>query len=150
MVNIKWEPTTSRLSDLEWTQFWVRDDEKHCILKLVVWWPQKVVCIPSLRGRTQSLSSLLNTVTCPSRCPMTCLTLTSRLSDLKRTHYWVRNDEKNMSFEFKIFFRLGRAPIFGLKMTPLNHMHVLRPTPGIDSPRCFSYHSPLRDCLLVH
>ena len=25
---------------------------------------------------------------------MTCLVLTSRLSDLKSTHYWVRDDEK--------------------------------------------------------
>ena len=48
----------------------------------------------SLRVRTQSLSSLLNTIDYPSRCPMTCLALTSRLSGLKSTHYWVRDDEK--------------------------------------------------------
>ena len=48
--------------------------------------PKKVGCMPSLRGRTQSLTSLLNTVTCPSRCPMTGIVPTSRLSDLKRTH----------------------------------------------------------------
>ena len=42
--------------------------------------PKKIICTLSLRGRTQSLYSLLNTVTCPFRCPLTCLILTSRLS----------------------------------------------------------------------
>ena len=56
--------------------------------------PKKIICNLSLRVRTQSLSSLLNTIDCPSRCPMTCLILTSRLSGLKSTHYWVRDDEK--------------------------------------------------------
>ena len=60
--------------------------------------PKKTICNPSLRVRTQSLPSLLNTIDCPSRCPMTCLILTSRLSDLKRTHYWVRDDEKSILF----------------------------------------------------
>ena len=54
--------------------------------------PKKTICNLSLRVRTQSLPSLLNTIDCPSRCPMTCLILTSRLSDLNRTHYWVRDD----------------------------------------------------------
>jgi len=54
--------------------------------------PKKTICNLSLRVRTQSLSSLLNTIDCPSRCPMTCLILTLRLSDLKSTHYWVRDD----------------------------------------------------------
>ena len=58
---------------------------------LVVWYPQKIVCILSLRGRTQSLSSLLNTVACPCRYPTTCLVLTSRLSGLKRTHHYTQN-----------------------------------------------------------
>ena len=53
---------------------------------------KKIICTLSLRVRTQSLSSLLNTIDCPSRCPMTCLILTSRLSGLKSTHYWVRDD----------------------------------------------------------
>ena len=54
--------------------------------------PKKIICNLSLRVRTQSLSSLLNTIDYPSRCPMTCLVLTSRLSGLKSTHYWVRDD----------------------------------------------------------
>ena len=63
--------------------------------------PKKRICNLSLRVRTQSLPSLLNTVTCPSRCPMTCLILKSRLSGLKRTHYWVRDDEKSRLFGLK-------------------------------------------------
>jgi len=54
--------------------------------------PKKMICMLSLRVRTQSLSSLLNTIDWPSRCPVTCLILTSRLSGLKSTHHWVRDD----------------------------------------------------------
>ena len=55
--------------------------------------PQKNL-YPVTRGRTQSLYSLLNTVPCPFRCPLTCLVLTSRLSGLERTQHWVRDDKK--------------------------------------------------------
>ena len=49
---------------------------------------------------------------------MTCLVLTSRLSDLKRTHHWVRDDEKTMLFELKKnFFRLRRAPSSGISLS---------------------------------
>ena len=63
------------------------------------------------------MPSLLNTVTCPSRYPMTCLILTSRLSDLKRTHYWVRDDEKSRLFGLKNLFRLRRAPSSGISLS---------------------------------
>ena len=86
---------------------------KNNILKFVVWYPQKVVCILSLRGRTQSLPSLLNTVTCPSRYPMACLILTSRLSGLKRTHYWVRDDEKSRLFGLKKTFSPAASTLIG-------------------------------------
>ena len=79
--------------------------------------PKKTICNLSLRVRTQSLPSLLNTIDCPSRCPMTCLILTSRLSDLKRTHYWVRDDEKSILFGVKKKFRLRRAPSSGISLS---------------------------------
>ena len=80
--------------------------------------PKKMICNRSLRVRTQSLSSLLNTIDCPSRCPMTCLILTSRLSDLKSTHYWVRDDEKVGYLGLKkSFFRLRRAPSSGISLS---------------------------------
>ena len=85
-------------------------------MELVVWYPQKVVCILSLRGRTQSLPSLLNTVDCPSRYPMACLILKSRLSGLKRTHYWVRDNEKSRLFGLKKNFRLRRTPSSGMNL----------------------------------
>ena len=79
--------------------------------------PKKIICNLSLRVRTQSLPSLLNTISCPSRYPMTCLILTSRLSGLKRTHYWVRDDEKSRLFELKKKFRLRRAPSSGISLS---------------------------------
>ena len=64
--------------------------------------PKKIICTLSLRGRTQSLYSLLNTVPCPFRYPLACLILTSRLSDLERTHYWMgQRWRKNRSFGLK-------------------------------------------------
>ena len=66
--------------------------------------PQKVDCMLSLRGRTQSLPSLLNTVTCPYRCAMTCLTLTPCASGLERTQHWIRDDEKVGYLGLKNFF----------------------------------------------
>ena len=77
--------------------------------------PKKIICTLSLRVRTQSLSSLLNTIDCPSRCPMTCLILTSRLSDLKSTHYWVR-DDGYLGLKKKKF-RLRRAPSSGISLS---------------------------------
>ena len=38
---------------------------------------------------------------------MACLILTSRLSGLKRTHYWIRDDEK-VGYLGLIFFLLDR------------------------------------------
>ena len=76
--------------------------------------PKKIICTLSLRVRTQSLSSLLNTIDCPSRCPMTCLILTSRLSGLKSTHYWVRDDGY---LGLKKKFRLRRAPSSGISLS---------------------------------
>ena len=46
---------------------------------------------------------------------MTCLTLTSRLSGLKSTHYWVR-DDGYLGFK-KSFFRLRRAPSSGISLS---------------------------------
>ena len=48
---------------------------------------------------------------------MTCLVLTSRLSGLKRTHYWVRDDEKSRLFGLKKKFRLRRAPSSGISLS---------------------------------
>ena len=80
--------------------------------------PKKMICTLSLRGRTQSLCSLLNTVPCPFRCPLACLILTSRLSDLERTHYWVRDDEKVDYLGLKKKkFRLRRAPSSGISLS---------------------------------
>ena len=77
-----------------------------------------MICMLSLRVRTQSLSSLLKTIDYPSRCPMTCLILTSRLSGLKSTHYWVRDDEKVGYLGLKkSFFRLRRAPSSGISLS---------------------------------
>ena len=73
-----------------------------------------MICILSLRVRTQSLSSLLNTIDYPSRCPMTCLILTSRLSGLKSTHHWVR-DDGYLGLKKKI--RLRRAPSSGISLS---------------------------------
>ena len=79
--------------------------------------PKKTICNLSLRGQTQSLPSLLNTVTCSSRCPLTCLVITSHLSGLKWTHYWVRDDEKSSLFGLKKKFRLRRAPSSGISLS---------------------------------
>ena len=76
--------------------------------------PKKIICTPSLRVRTQSLSSLLNTIDCPSRCPMTCLILTSRLSDLKRIHHWIRDDGHLVK---KKKIRLRRAPSSAISLS---------------------------------
>ena len=40
------------------------------------------------------MSSLLNTIDCPSGYHTTCIILTTHMSGLKRTHYWIRDDEK--------------------------------------------------------
>ena len=56
--------------------------------------PKKMICNLSLRVWTQSLPSLLNTIDCPCRYHMACLILTTRLFVLKRTHYWIRDEEK--------------------------------------------------------
>ena len=45
---------------------------------------------------------------------MTCLILTSRLSDLERTHYWVRDDGY---LGLKKKFRLRRAPSSGISLS---------------------------------
>ena len=45
---------------------------------------------------------------------MTCLILTSRLSDLKSTHYWVRDDGY---LGLKKKFRLRRAPSSGISLS---------------------------------
>ena len=46
---------------------------------------------------------------------MTCLILTSRLSDLKSTHYWVR-DDGYLGLKKKKF-RLRRAPSSGISLS---------------------------------
>ena len=47
-----------------------------------------------------------------------CLILTSRLSGLKSTHYWVRDDEKVGYLGLKkSFFRLRRAPSSGISLS---------------------------------
>jgi hypothetical protein len=48
---------------------------------------------------------------------MTCLVLTSRLSDLKSTHHWVKDDEKVDYLGLKKKnFRLRRAPSSGISL----------------------------------
>ena len=49
---------------------------------------------------------------------MTCLVLTSRLSDLKSAHYLVKDDEKVGYLGLKkSFFRLRRAPSSGISLS---------------------------------
>ena len=49
---------------------------------------------------------------------MTCLVLTSRLSGLERTQYWIRDDEKVGYLGLKKnFFRLRRAPSSGISLS---------------------------------
>ena len=45
---------------------------------------------------------------------MACLILTSRLSGLKRTHYWVRDDGY---LDFKKKIRLRRTPSSGISLS---------------------------------
>ena len=47
---------------------------------------------------------------------MTCLILTSRLSGLERTQYWVRDGEK-IGYLGKKKFRLRRAPSSGISLS---------------------------------
>ena len=75
---------------------------------------QNVIFISCFGRRSQSLRSLLTGIGCPSRCPLTCLALTSRLSDLKSTHYWVRDDGY---LGLKKKFRLRRAPSSGISLS---------------------------------
>ena len=62
------------------------------------------------------MSSLIN-VTCPSRHPMTCLTLTSRLSGLERTQHWVRDDKKVYYLGLKKKIRPRRTPSSGISLS---------------------------------
>jgi hypothetical protein len=49
---------------------------------------------------------------------MTCLILTTRLSVLKRTHYWIRDEEKVGYLGLKKnVFRLRRAPSSGISLS---------------------------------
>ena len=53
-----------------------------------------VICDNPNGRRFQSLRSLLTGIDCPSRCSLTCLALIPRLSDLYRTQFWVKDDQK--------------------------------------------------------
>ena len=53
-----------------------------------------VICDNPNGRRFQSLRSLLTGIGCPSRCALTCLALTPRLSGLYRTQFWVKDDQK--------------------------------------------------------
>ena len=48
---------------------------------------------------------------------MTCRTLTSRLSGLERTQYWVRDDEKVGYLGLKKKIRLRRTPSSGISLS---------------------------------
>ena len=53
-----------------------------------------VICDNPNGRRLQSQRSLLTGIDCPSRCVLTCLALTSRLSGLYPTQFWVKDGQK--------------------------------------------------------
>ena len=88
---------TTRLSVLKRTHYWIRDKEKVDYLGLKKKFhlrrtPSSGI---SLSGGQVSDGRLCRgLIVATENIPMTCFTLTSRASDLERTQFWVRDNEK--------------------------------------------------------